>query len=177
MRTSTLFRPAPPRSTLTNVLWTLVQSALIWGVALILVPLVIVAMEHRFGGHPVWWIRAPVAAVILFLLCSALNLAAGFELAVRGEGTPLPIAGPRKLVVGGVYRYVRNPMAIAGIGQGIAVGLWFGSSVVLIYALTGALVWHYGIRPAEERDLLAHFGEAYAHYRTTVPLWRVRGPR
>ncbi|HEY3593950.1 MAG TPA: isoprenylcysteine carboxylmethyltransferase family protein [Polyangiaceae bacterium] len=159
---------------MTNVLWTALQSALIWGVALFLVPLLIVALEHRFGGHPLSWPAAPVAAVILFLLCSALNLAAGFELAVRGEGTPLPTAGPRKLVVGGVYRYVRNPMAIAGIGQGIAVGLWFGSWLVLIYAFAGAFVWHYGVRPAEEQDLLARFGEAYAHYRIAVPLWRGR---
>lgn len=176
MRPPTLFRPAPPRSALTNVLWTVVQSAVIWAAALFLIPLFIVAFERRFGGRPVSWIHAPTAAVILFLVCSALNLAAGFELAMRGQGTPLPTAGPRNLVVSGPYRYVRNPMAIAGIGQGIAVGMWFGSWVVLSYALAGAFVWHYGMRPAEERDLLARFGKAYADYRTAVPLWRARYP-
>lgn len=177
MDTSKLFRPAPPRNAITNVLWTAAQSAVIWGIALFLVPLLLVALERRLGSHSVSWVHAPAVAVILFLVCSVLNLATGFELAVRGEGTPLPTAGPRKLVLSGPYRYVRNPMAIAGIGQGIAVGLWFGSWVVLIYALAGALVWHYAIRPAEERDLLARFGEAYAQYRTAVPLWRARGTR
>src|SRR3979490_1029596 len=140
MRTSTLFRPAPPRSTRRNVLWTVAQSVVIWGVALCLVPLLLVALERRVGGHAVSSIHLPIAAAILFLVCSALNVVAGVGLAVRGEGTPLPTAAPRRLVLGGPYRYVRNPMAMAGIGQGIAVGLWFGSWVVLGYALAGAIV-------------------------------------
>jgi protein-S-isoprenylcysteine O-methyltransferase Ste14 len=176
MRTPTLFRPAPPRSALHNVAWMAVQSVVIWGIALFLLPFLIVALEHRLGGHSVSWLRNPVVAVLLFLVCSALNIFAGVELAVRGAGTPLPTAAPRHLVLSGPYRYLRNPMAVAGIGQGISVGLWFGSWIVIGYALAGAVVWHYGIRDAEERDLLARFGNAYAQYRTAVPLWRTRYP-
>lgn len=104
MRTPTVFRPAPPRSALRNVLWTAVQSVVIWGVALFVVPLLLVAFERSVGGHPVSRIHAPVAACILFLACSALNLAAAVGLAVRGEGTPLPTAAPRRLVLTGPYQ-------------------------------------------------------------------------
>jgi protein-S-isoprenylcysteine O-methyltransferase Ste14 len=36
------------------------------------------------------------------------------------------------LVIAGPYRYVRNPMAVAGILQGIAVGWYLGSVSVII---------------------------------------------
>ncbi len=172
----TLFRVAPPRSALQNVLWTAAQCAGVWSVTLVLAPLLLVALERRLGVPPMRSLHAPVVGAILFVAFSALNLWAGARLSVHGEGTPLPISAPRRLVLSGPYRYVRNPMAMAGIGQGVAVGLWFGSWVVLTYALTGAIVWHYGLRPAEERDLLARFGAGYSDYRAAVPLWRARYP-
>jgi protein-S-isoprenylcysteine O-methyltransferase Ste14 len=92
-------------------------------------------------------------------------------LAVRGRGTPLPLVSTRHLVVSGPYRHVRNPMAIAGILQGIAVAMWLGSWLVLVYSALGAVVWHTLVRPAEERDLRARFGTAYTKYRDSVPLW------
>lgn len=176
MRTPTLFRPAPPRSALSNLLWLAAQCTVIWSATLVVLPLLIVGAERRLGGQPVWWLHSHGAAIALFLLCSALNGAAGVGLAISGEGTPLPAAAPRKLVLGGPYRYVRNPMAIAGIGQGIAVAIWFGSWVVLGYALTGALVWHFAIRPVEEQDLVERFGDPYVGYRGSVPLWWPRYP-
>jgi protein-S-isoprenylcysteine O-methyltransferase Ste14 len=68
-------------------------------------------------------------------------------------------------------------MAVAGILQGIAVGVWLGSLGVLGYALAGAVLWHLVARPAEERDLLRRFGPAYEQYRAAVPLWWPRQPR
>ena len=54
-----------------------------------------------------------------------------------GEGTPLPLDQTNRLVVSGPYYYVRNPMAIAGIGQGLSVALIFQSLPVGIYSLLG----------------------------------------
>ena len=75
------------------------------------------------------------------------------------------------LVRAGAYGYVRNPMAVAGIGQGVAVALGLVSWLVLANAVSGALLWHFGIRQVEERDLAARFGRAYADYRAAAPLW------
>lgn len=176
MQTPTVFRPAPPRSAFSNVLWLAAQCAVVWSVTLFILPLMIISVEHRLGSGPVWWLHSPPAGVTLFVLASALNLAAGLGLSVRGQGTPLPVMAPRRLVLGGPYRYVRNPMAIAGISQGVAVAVWFGSWVVLVYALMGAAVWHFGIRPVEEQDLVERFGDPYARYRSEVPLWWPRTP-
>ena len=54
----------------------------------------------------------------------------GFSVALRcvwdfgwtGRGTPAPLAPPKKLVVVGFYRYVRNPMYLGFLGDGQGCG-------------------------------------------------------
>ncbi len=70
----------------------------------------------------------------------------------------------------GVCAYVRNPMAISGIGQGLAVALFLGSPLVAVYALMGASLWRFVFRPLEE-DLRKNFGADYENYCETVRCW------
>jgi protein-S-isoprenylcysteine O-methyltransferase Ste14 len=65
-------------------------------------------------------------------------------------------------------------MAVAGITQGIAVGLMLSSWLVIAYAVCGSLVWNYAIRPHEERDLEERFGAAFVDYRRRVRGWLPR---
>ena len=95
-------------------------------------------------------------------------------MATRGNCTPLPTASAPSLVIAGPYRYVRNPMALPGIAQGIAVGAYLGSYGVIAYSLLGAIFWHIIVRPVGERDLVERIGESYDHYRTSVRLWLPR---
>jgi len=174
-----LFRPAPPRSRGANLLWTAAQSVAVWWLALVVGPAALVTVGQWLGVPRFHFPGRMGTALVLFGAASALNLASGAVLAVRGHGTPLPMACPRALACTGPYGYVRNPMAVAGIGQGVAVAVALGSWLVLLYALGGGLVWHFAIRPVEERDLAERFGRAYADYRHAVPLWwpRWRRPR
>lgn len=91
--------------------------------------------------------------------------------AVKGLGTPAPIAPPRKLVATGSYRFVRNPMyvAIAAMNEGQALA--FGS---LTLALYGAIVWLFMaifVLAYEEPTLGRQFGEEYAEYCRHVGPW------
>jgi protein-S-isoprenylcysteine O-methyltransferase Ste14 len=88
-----------------------------------------------------------------------------------GNGTPLPVDGTNQLVVAGPYRFIRNPMAVAGIGQAIAIGLIYGSFFIPAYALAGAIIWHVAVRPSEERDLEKSFGTSYIEYKKQIGLW------
>jgi protein-S-isoprenylcysteine O-methyltransferase Ste14 len=62
-------------------------------------------------------------------------------------------------------------MVVAGLGQGLAVGLWFGSWAVLAYVIVGGLIWEYLVRPAEERDLRDVFGDEFETYSQHVRCW------
>ncbi len=90
---------------------------------------------------------------------------------VEGIGTPAPVAPTERLVVGGLYRYVRNPMylAVASVILGQAAVL--GRVVLVVYAITfGAAVWSF-VHWYEEPALLRNYGEAYENYRREVPGW------
>lgn len=90
---------------------------------------------------------------------------------VEGLGTPAPVAPTEQLVVGGLYRYVRNPMYVAVaatiFGQALALGqlelLAYGA---VFLALVAAFVRWY-----EEPTLTRRFGEQYEEYRRSVPGW------
>jgi protein-S-isoprenylcysteine O-methyltransferase Ste14 len=77
-------------------------------------------------------------------------------------------------VVSGPYSHTRNPMAMAGLAQGAAVGLLLGSYGVLAYCLCGGILWNTIIRPLEEADLSQRFGADYERYRSHVRCWRWR---
>lgn len=166
-------RRASPASTTWNVAKTIVQIVLFWGTFLFVLPRIVFAVETGVGGEAWRFAGEPsrVGGIVLFALCGTLGLTSGFLMASRGRGTPLPLDAPRVLVVTGPYRFVRNPMAIGGIGQGVAVGLVLGSPAVILYALAGAFVWHGVARPWEERDLESWFGEPYRRYREAVRCW------
>jgi protein-S-isoprenylcysteine O-methyltransferase Ste14 len=172
------FRPATAAPTWRHVLATLLQTTVFWTVFLFVLPWLVALGERTLGVPPLPlpppWPRN--LGVALFALGGALGLWSGITMAVRGRGTPLPLATARELVVAGPYRVVRNPMALGGIAQGVATGLWLQSGTVVAYALAGAVLWHVCVRPAEERDLELRFGAAFRAYRDRVPLWLPRRP-
>ena len=91
--------------------------------------------------------------------------------ALEGLGTPAPIAPPQKLVVTGLYRYVRNPIYIAVVAVILGQALLFGDWRLVWY---GALLWlffHVAVVMYEEPTLEQTFGTQYETFRTDVPRW------
>ena len=114
-------------------------------------------------------ILAQVAGVILAAFGLFLFAASLRRFATEGEGTLAPWDPPRRLVVNGVYRYVRNPM-ISGV-----VFVLCGEALILLsrphlkWALIflGAnFVW---IPLVEESGLRSRFGDSYVEYCRHVP--------
>ena len=166
-----LFREAPPGTRTRHVVRTLVQTVGFWLVFLLVIPAGIWWAENALGiAHFTFRGRGLVAA-LAFAVASAGGLWSGFTMALHGDGTPLPLTCARRLVVVGPYRVVRNPMAIAGLAQGAAVGIGLGSWSVLAYVGAGVWLWNYTARPLEERDLRARFGADYARYCEEVRCW------
>lgn len=88
-----------------------------------------------------------------------------------GKGTPAPFDPPRRLVVRGPYRFVRNPMYL---GAGVALGgaaLFCGSWILLGYMGLFFVATHGFVAGYEEPTLLRMFGEEYEAYCRRVRRW------
>lgn len=158
---------------------TAAMIVLFWGFFLGVVPVLIAWGEARLGvgmapSDPGVRAAMVVVGAVLLVLVGSLGIVSAVLMGTRGAGTPLPMAMPQRLVIAGPYRWVRNPMAIAGIGQAAAVGLMLSSWLVVGYALVGAVTWHTLVRPQEEADLVRRFGDEYEWYRRAVRCWLPR---
>jgi len=91
--------------------------------------------------------------------------------AIEGLGTPFPGAPTEKLVVGGLYRYVRNPMYLAVTATILGQWLLLDRPVLLAYAITFAAITYAFVRGYEEPTLQARYGTEYERYRASVPGW------
>ena len=156
----------------TAMAWTIAQLLVFWSTFLWILPRGIVELERRFdvpgfNAGP----QELSMAIILFSVASFLGFSSCVAMAMFGDGTPLPTATAPKLVISGPYRFVRNPMALAGILQGIAVSWMLGSYGAMAYCILGGFTWHLVVRPVEEKDLDERFGEGYQQYKRSVGLW------
>jgi protein-S-isoprenylcysteine O-methyltransferase Ste14 len=117
----------------------------------------------------------PAAVAILgaaFILGGAGVLLHAFaRFVVEGRGTPAPVAPTDRLVVGGLYRFVRNPMYVAVGATIVGQALLLGRPVLLAYAAVFWLVVAAFVHGYEEPTLSARYGEEYAAYRNAVPAW------
>jgi protein-S-isoprenylcysteine O-methyltransferase Ste14 len=120
---------------------------------------------------------APFARVVGALL---IAIGVGFLLhafarfVIEGIGTPAPVAPTERLVIGGVYRHVRNPMYLAVGATIVGQALLFGEPALLGYAAVFAATVFCFVRLYEEPALTERFGESYDAYRRAVPGWLPR---
>ena len=168
------FRPARPMHPGLTYLKTLLHTIVFWVVFLLVLPLVIRHIEALSGLPPFEFTSQSWLPWVAFAMFGALGIGSSVYMVICGRGTPLPIDCASQLVVAGPYQYVRNPMAIAGLGQAAAVGLLLGSAAVIFYAIFGGFVWNSLVRPIEEEYLWRSFGPSYEDYRSQVSCWLPR---
>ena len=102
------------------------------------------------------------AAVALWCVCAFVCI---------GKGTPAPFDPPRRLVVRGPYRCVRNPMYLGAALLLGGVALFYRSPVVAIYGLALLAMAHLIVVFYEEPTLRRSFGPDYEKYCRCVPRW------
>ncbi len=89
----------------------------------------------------------------------------------EGAGTPAPVDPPKELVVGGFYRYMRNPMYTGILAILLGYFLWFGFWNLMIYAVLVFLAFSTFVVFYEEPNLKRKFGRSYEEYLNRVPRW------
>jgi len=113
-----------------------------------------------------------VIALVVGAAGAAVALWCVGTFAFVGRGTPAPFDPPRRLVVRGPYRRVRNPMYI---GAAVALGaaaLFYESVALLAFTAGFLLVTHLFVVGYEEPALRRSFGAEYDAYCREVRRWR-----
>jgi protein-S-isoprenylcysteine O-methyltransferase Ste14 len=125
-----------------------------------------VRADARGAGAAGWLLIA--AGITLYFAC------AFWGFALRGRGTPLPMDPPKKLVVVGPYRVVRNPMywSVALVILGEAAVFHSVALLQLVAAFAVGVILF--VLFIEEPGLNAKFGAEYEQYCLQVPRWLPR---
>ncbi|WP_263355950.1 methyltransferase family protein [Acidicapsa ligni] len=152
------------RSVLVSVLFTLFGGP---GIILVYLPWVIT--RFRVPALLTEWQRVVAAALIVAGLLPLLDSIVRF---VRvGRGTLMPNVPTERLVVTGLYRYVRNPMYVGDLMVLAGEALLFQSLWMVGYAVFVWAVLEVFIRRYEEPTLRRRHGAEYVDYCGRVRRW------
>ena len=120
--------------------------------------------------------RLPEIIGGIALIAAGLFLAAWTMrlFATRGQGTAAPWNPPRRLVVAGPYRHVRNPMITSVLAMLSGEALLMGSAALAIWLGVFFLANALYFPLKEEKELERRFGGEYLEYKKHVPRWLPR---
>ena len=145
---------------------TLIFTVFVPGTVAGYIPYVIVGGFFKPGNGPMTWLGA-----IVIVAGAAIYFRCAWEFAVRGLGTPAPIAPTKFLVTTALHRYIRNPMYVGVALAILGEAALFRSVRLVEYAAVMLLIAHTFVVLYEEPTLRGQFGESYEEYRRNVPRW------
>jgi protein-S-isoprenylcysteine O-methyltransferase Ste14 len=152
------------------MLWlrTLLFTLLVPGTVLGLVPLALVTSRWgpRFdlgAAHLIGFaLVLPGVAIIVWCFINFVRC---------GHGTPAPYDPPRRLVIVGLYKRIRNPQYVGVILVALGEAVLSGRTLLFVYAVFLAIGYHLFVRLYEEPTLRRTFGEEYVRYCAVVSRW------
>ena len=113
------------------------------------------------------------AGMLVGALGAAITVSCVVAFVLVGKGTPAPFDPPRRLVVRGPYRLVRNPMSLGAALAIAGAALFYQSLPLLAYAAAFLLVMNLFVLIYEEPTLRRTFGAEYTAYCSRVGRWCV----
>ena len=144
-----------------NLLFTLVVPASVG----VYVPLWLARGTPRSSGVALF------VALALFTIATGLYAWSVWNFAVRGQGTPLPLDAPKRLVILGPYRYTRNPMYLALFSALLGWLLLYPIVILAAYTVGVVAAVYLFVVGYEEPHLRRLFGVDYDAYMSRVPRW------
>ena len=129
-------------------------------------------MTHWQFGPAFFGLELTRAIGLMLIIAGVPGVVDSFaRFALQGLGTPAPIAPTQKLVVTGLYRYVRNPIYVGVVAVIFGQALLFADQRLLSYAALLWLFFHVWVLVIEEPTLKETFGAQYEDFRANVPRW------
>lgn len=151
---------------LRNLFFTILQPGLVAG----LFPYWIAGTQFDFAvAQP--FNSFQYGALLIFVAGFVIMMACIFRFAFEGKGTLSPADETKQLVIGGLYRYSRNPMYIGVMLILIGETLFTLSSSLAIYSSIIFICFNLFIMLHEEPRLQKDFGDQYGQYRKKVRRW------
>jgi len=143
-----------------------------------------VPIFRALAAHRQWpaWLPPvpPAVSLALVIVTGAASALVVGNLALRGLGAPFFIALSRRLATDWLYAWTRNPMVLAALAFFLALGVWLGSALFVLWVVVPfAPALLFFVKVFEERELELRLGAPYLEYRARTPmLWprRPRGP-
>jgi protein-S-isoprenylcysteine O-methyltransferase Ste14 len=148
-----------------------ITAATIFGLGLLLVVLPWQLLRLDEKASPGLAMLAAYGSGLFFLAGVGLVFSGAYYLIHRGNGTLLPFAPPRRMVVAGPYAHVQHPIWLGLWFIVCGEALWMQSTLLALYAVIVAIVANLYIMKIEEPRLGHRFGVDYQAYRTAVPRW------
>ena len=112
-------------------------------------------------------------AAVLSVMGFGVALRCVWDFGRTGHGTPAPVAPPKRLVVVGFYRYVRNPMYVGFLTGWTGLWVVFGKGNLGAIGVACLVVMgvHLFVIGYEEPTLRRMFGAEYEEYCRNVRRW------
>ena len=148
---------------------TLTYASLFIGVVLIYLPARLLAWSGIVRPAGTSWVQ--ILGAVICTLGACIALACVFAFAFIGKGTPAPFDPPRRLVIRGPYRFVRNPMYIGAALALAGAALYFQSVALFAFVAGFLLVTHLFVVIYEEPTLRRTFGQEYDAYCHRIHRW------
>lgn len=127
--------------------------------------------------EPDWKIHADVTLIFgtLLVVLGLIMMSSTISSFIRiGKGTLAPWSPTRRLVIKGLYRYVRNPMILGVLLVLLGEALSLRSRNILIWAGAFFVINTIYFIVYEEPNLEERFGDEYREYKKHVSRWLPR---
>ena len=154
------------------LLGTILYTLVVPGSITVLVPFLILTLEFRLIPMPLGIYH--YLGLIPICLGMVLYLWAAWEFAITGKGTPSSISPPKKLVVNGPYRWIRNPMYAGLLFILVGEAIFVQEVILVAYFFFFYLSFNRYIHNNEEPNLAHKFGANYRLYCHAIPRWLPR---
>lgn len=141
-----------------------------------------------FAGFLLWFVPAEILAIgglraprsvgvlqtfgaLVGIVGLGLALSSVLAFATLGKGTPAPFDPPRRLVVRGPYRLLRNPMYLGAGLWVLGLAMFYHSPWLVLYTAVFIVSAHVFVLRYEEPTLQRMFGDEYREYCKRVRRW------
>lgn len=150
---------------------TILLGILFVSVIYILTPLFLMRINHylQLGINRIPQLQV-VGSILVVMGFIIFSYCAGIFMYI-GKGTPVPVQPPKKLVIKGLYKFVRNPMYLAHLIMITGGAMVLGYSLLFFYPILFIFSVHQFVIHVEEPELKKRFGQNYEKYLYSVPRW------